>query len=315
MDGLSAPLARLASAAEAGAEAGAAGSAPAAYWEGSRSGVRLCIPAGIGADATTAAETQGAGRDLDAAAAPLRTAAEVASILRPAVYAAGRAAMPGEGASAPWLPWIASATLDAASFGLIAAAEHKASGVPGRATSAPSTRTESALESVAAALGAWASSAPPRAGSAAEDMLTLPPATLATVATGVSAAVGATGAPGGVAPPAPAPASTSTTAASAASALSLPSAIARQLVFWFISGKGSRHSTLSTVEATELSRRQWALLFYFTRDPIWSVVTKPALERILGPLESIPLLGMAIGPIRSMAEYYQSLHSQTVGAV
>ncbi len=314
-DAAAAPLSRLASAAEAGAETEAAGSASAAYWEGSRSGVRLCIPAGVGAEATASAEAEGAGRDLDAAAAPLRAAAEVAAILRPAVYAAGRAAMPGEGAAAPWLPWLASAALDAASFSLVAAAEHRASGVPASDARPPPSRTESALESVAAALGAWAAPAPARAGASAEDMLTLPPASLASVATGVSAAVAATGAAGGAAPPAPTPTSTSSTPAAAPAALSLPSAIARQLVFWFISGKGSRHSTLSTVEAGELSRRQWALLFYFTRDPIWSVLTKPALERILGPLESIPLLGMAIGPIRSMAEYYQSLHSQTAGAV
>jgi hypothetical protein len=97
--------------------------------------------------------------------------------------------------------------------------------------------------------------------------------------------------------------------------LSWASAGVKEIALWFISGTGARTSTLSSVEAAELRRRQWGLLLYLVRDPMWSLVTKPALDRFLGPFEAIPLVGTVLRFVRSLAEYYQGLHAHTVGPV
>jgi hypothetical protein len=268
-----------------------AGADPSVFWRGSRSGLRLLVPSDV--PLPPAGSEASARHSLDEASENLRLAAELLHAMRPAVYAWGRSATGGlDGARASWIPWASSLAIDLTSNGLVWAAESVASGFP---------------SGVVGSASAPGSAYPPgdARGSAGEGLLSLPSSSLADSLSRAAHSfwepprVASSGA-GGLSPSPP--------------PLGGPASLIRELFLWVFGGGGSRLSTLSAQEATEMRKRQLALLLYLVRDPWWSLVTKPLIDRLFGPIESIPLLGSLIAYARSIAEYYQGLHSHISGA-
>ncbi|KAL6769973.1 hypothetical protein ACKKBG_A33090 [Auxenochlorella protothecoides x Auxenochlorella symbiontica] len=67
----------------------------------------------------------------------------------------------------------------------------------------------------------------------------------------------------------------------------------------------------TAAESEELLRRRTSLLFYLLRDPVFASHTRPALGRLAGKLERVPLVGWGGGRLLEILDGMQQLYSYT----